>query len=583
MPLLSGPIDSGCTRSEQSTLKRKAEDQDSRAGTNKAKDRKIAPLKKAPTVAQHYGVDLEHEDFQDIAGDILEHDLAAEESDRIELMAQVGYGDDVDDALGADLFGGDDADVQAARANLLAAKEKEAKRTQRECNKILENLRQPPKHFSYTDNDAVQPVKKPIGLALPPKPATTKNASIVKHESGSPVISHKISASASIPTVKLAVKATANKDPRLVNPDYFAAPDVLGIRPETVSSANSILSGYKGRIAFVPSGALLPNPNEVWKKNDAKRREEAKNFIPPPHYAPYQMSDNPNLRRYDLQHNSKEIPFNKEVIHAKKNGNLDHFDLDVLKAWLRIQGQPTTGTKLHVEGVIDIFLSEHGSELNEKYGTAAMAEKNYAAKKAKIETKVEPVAPRAVASSARTMTSTPPASVFAAPPSTAPTERSRPPVVAVEDAVHANNAAKWDEPILAVPSSAKVGTPSPMAVIQAIQRNNLGSFGAPYLREFARFVIGAREATSKDKKEQSINHIMMWYGYIKKKNWFAEVYGGEVCRGPVAPTGRGQNGAAARGYWPKSPVLAGGNREYRPNSPVLGGGGVSAQAPIVLD
>ncbi|KXT18393.1 hypothetical protein AC579_8183 [Pseudocercospora musae] len=568
MPLLSGPIDFGSKRSEQRTLKRKAEDQDSRTGTNKNKDRKIARLKKVPTVAQQYGLDLDHEDFQDIAGDILENDLSAEANDRMELLAQVGYEDDMDEALGADLFG-DDPDIQAAKAKLLAVKQKETKRTQHECNKILENLRQPPKHFSYTDNDAVQPVKKPIGLALPPKLDASNNASIVKHESGSSIISDQDSASDVIPPVKFAVKATTNKDPRLVNHDYFAASDVLGIRPETVSSANSILSGYNGRIAKpVPSGALLPNPNEVWKKNDAKRREEAKNFIPPPHYAPYQMSEDPNLRRYDLQNNSKEIPFNKEIVHANKNGNLDHYGLDVLKAWLRVQGQPTTGTKLHIEGAIDIFLSEYGSQLNEKYGTAEMAEKKYAAKKAKVETKQEPATKRTV-SSPPTMTSTPPAAFLAAPLPTASVERSRPPPATVEDAVRANNAAKWDQPIRTIPSSAKAGTPSPKAVIQAIQRNKLGSYNAPALREFARFVIGARESTSKDKKEQSINHIMMWYGYIKKKDWFAEVHGGEVCHGPVASNGRSQTGVTAGGY--------------RPKSPGLGDGGVSAQAPIVLD
>ncbi|KAF7195129.1 hypothetical protein HII31_03597 [Pseudocercospora fuligena] len=591
MPLLSGPIDFGSKRSDQNTLKRKAEDQDSRAGTNKTKDRKIAPLKKAPTLNQQYGVDLDHEDFQDIAGDILENDIAAKESNRMELMAEVGYEDGMDDILGADLFGDDDPDVQAARAKLLAVKEKEAKRTQRECNKILENLRQPPKHFSYTDNSAVQPVKKPVGLALPPKSAALKTPSITKHESGSSVTSHQPNASDAIPTVKVVDNATANKDPRLTNPDYFVAPDVLGVRPEFVSSANSILSGYKGRIANpAPAGALLPNPNEVWKKNDARRREEAKNFVPPPHYAPYQMSENPNARRYDLQHNSKEIPFNKEIIHANKNGKIDHYDLDVLRAWLRIQGQPTTGTKLHIEGAIDIFLSEHGAELDEKYGTAAMAEKKYAAKKAKVETKQDSAASRPAAARPVTprpsMTSTPLASISAAPPPTPPTERTRPSAVAVEDAVHANNAAKWNEPLVDVPPSAKPGTPSPKAVVQAIQHNNLGSFSAPSLREFARFVIGAREATSKDKKEQSINHIMMWYGYIKKKEWFAEGYGGapakEVRHGrggnSGSSNGRGHNGAAAGGYRPKSPVLGDGGG-YRPKSPVLG----STQEPIALD
>ncbi|EME80942.1 uncharacterized protein MYCFIDRAFT_176294 [Pseudocercospora fijiensis CIRAD86] len=563
MPPLSGPIDFGSKRSEQSTLKRKAERQDSRAGTNQPKHRKIALLKKAPTQTQQYGVDLDHEDFQGVADDIIENDLAAEESSRMELMRQVGYENDVDVALDAGLFDDDDPDVEAARAKLLAVKQKEANRTQRECNKILHNLRQAPKHFSYANNHAVQPVKKPIGLALPPKSiASSKNASLVKHESGPSSTSRQPNMSNAIPTDKSDFAASTNKDPRLTNPDYFAAPDVLGVRPGTVSSVNSILSGYKGRIANpAPPGAILPNPTTVWQKNDAKRRQETKNFIPPPHYAPYQISENANLRRYDLQNNSKEIPFNKEVIHANKNGNVDHYDLQVLKAWLRIQGQPTTGTKIHIEGAIDIFLSEHGSELDDRYGTAAMAEKKYVAKKVKVETKQKPVTPLAVASaSAPTMTSTPPASVLTASPQTAPTERSLPPAAAMEDAVHANNAAKWDEPLLTVPSMAKAGTPSAKAVVQAIQRNNLGSFSAPSLREFARFVLDAREATSKDKKEQSIHHIIMWYGYIKKKVWFAEVYGEEVCRGPgarsAAANGRGQNGDAAGGYRPKSPVLA---------------------------
>lgn len=213
--------DSDREQLQRMSRKRKAEDQDSKHGNVKIKDRKIAPFKKTQSTSAQYE---QEQGSKHHATKISDGKAAPVDKSRAK-FTQHGLNDEALNAVSDDIIENkldslDHSDVEIAVAEENAAATRKAKEARTECRKIEERLREAPKHFSYAN---IKPIaKKPVGLALPTIPAKP-----VKHMTGAEYASLRktpstIPAATTITTTTTTITAVASsirdEDIRKSNP-----------------------------------------------------------------------------------------------------------------------------------------------------------------------------------------------------------------------------------------------------------------------------------------------------------------------------------------------------------------------------
>ncbi|CAK1367374.1 hypothetical protein CB0940_10665 [Cercospora beticola] len=109
--------------------------------------------------------------------------------------------------------------------------------------------------------------------------------------------------------------------------------------------------------------------------SDSKGSPRDEHDVRPPKWAPFQVSDDPNKIRQT--NTGKDIPTNAQLIRAYTTDTVEtEFDDHTqLRAWLKIQHQPSRGKFEDLAVRVGEYIKAHGQEIDHWYGTVKTVQK----------------------------------------------------------------------------------------------------------------------------------------------------------------------------------------------------------------